>query len=529
MLFNLAPHPILNRMIDRERSKQSTHFSVNRLLRFSLPARASWTGVSASLAIVVFTTIIGFLIEPVVNGSNLAILYMLAVMFCALQWSRWAGILSAVLGALSLDYFFIPPFRSFVIGDVWHLVTLVGFLAVGLVVSLVTVAAKEEAALARRREADAASLYSFTNALASVNTLDEILGTVVRHFVEIFQRSIVVAARDADELAVRCSRPELTFESPVISWVLEHGEDAGRGTPTFSSSNTCYKPVQTGQGIIGVIGFEAGGPNGQIPTEQSELLRVFLSQTALAIMRADLARKAKRAEVLQETDKFQKALLTSVSHNLRTPLASILGVLNTILEDGALLDSSTQEGLLKTAKEEATRLDSLVQNLLDMTRLEGGAIKVRTELCDVHDIIAAALQQLGEVGHSDRIKVITDPDLPLVPLDDVLIVQVVVNLLDNAVKYSPADSPIEVEARLHADRLNIRVLDRGPGIAENELERVFEKFFRANVPGASKGAGLGLSICKGLVEAHHGDILARRRDGGGTELAVLLPLESASA
>ena len=230
--------------------------------------------------------------------------------------------------------------------------------------------------------------------------------------------------------------------------------------------------------------------------------------------------------LLQEADKLQKALLNSVSHNLRTPLASVLGALNSVLEDGALLDAPTKQSLLKTAKEEARRLDLLVQNLLDMTRLEGGAIRVKAEPCDVHDVVGAALYQLGETAQNRAISVAIAPDLPLVPMDDALIVQVLVNMLDNALKYSPGDAPIDIEAQLDTGQLEIRVLDRGRGIPEQELERVFEKFFRVALPGAPKGAGLGLSICKGFVEAHNGRILAKRRTQGGTELAFFLPLEA---
>jgi two-component system sensor histidine kinase KdpD len=454
---------------------------------------------------------------------------MLAIVFSALHWSRRAGILSATLGALSLNYFFVPPVRSLAIGDLWHLITLLGVLMIGLIVSLVIVAAKEDAALARQREEYAAALYSFTNALASVNKLDEILATVTRHFRNIFGRSVIVVARDGDGFTVFFSSPKLNLERDIIAWVLETGETAGCGSEAFPDSPISYWPVQSGQGVKGLVGFEAKSSKEPLPPEQSELLAIFLNQTGLAITRADLAKKAKRAEVLQEADKLQKALLNSVSHNLQTPLASILGVLNTILEDGALLDTTTQEALLKTAKDEAKRLERLVKNLLDITRLEGGAIHVRSEPCDVHDTIAATLQQLGEAGLSNRISVSVSPDLPLVPMDDVLIVQVLVNVLDNAVKYSVPDAPIEVQVRPCGDRLSIRVLDRGPGIAENELERVFDKFFRGSVAGAPKGAGLGLSICKGLIEAHHGQILAKRREGGGTEIAISIPLEPVHA
>ena len=252
-----------------------------------------------------------------------------------------------------------------------------------------------------------------------------------------------------------------------------------------------------------------------------------LSQRRQVEEAREAANRAKSESLaLQETDKLQKALLNSVSHNLRTPLASVIGAINTVLKDGALLDAPTQQSLLRTAQEEARKLDRLVQNLLDMTRLEGGAIRVRTELCDVHHVVGAALEQLGHATRGHAISTDSSPDMPLVPMDQVLIVQVLVNMLDNALKYSPNQGPIEIEARLESGQLEVRVLDRGMGISEQELEQVFEKFYRGASQGAARGAGLGLSICKGLVEAHNGRILAKCREQGGTEVAFFLPVQA---
>jgi len=508
------------------RSELSWKDSVLRLGDASTENR--WRGVPASVAIAVLITIVGFWIEPVIRTPNLAIFYMLAVVFSAIRWGRWAVTINAILSAILFDYFFVPPYRSFVIGDTWYLITLLGLLAVGWTVSILMVATREDARASRRREVRISALYSFTKSLAAGNELDLVLEAVARHFIEIFRRPLVVLLPGTEGLTVRFSSAELAFDEGEIeaaSWVFQKGQEAGCGTEIFSGSRIRYRPLKTGDGIIGVMGIQSTGSRDLLLIDQSDLLGVFMSQAALAITRADLATKAKRAEVLQEADKLQKALLNSVSHNLRTPLSSILGVLNTILEDGTLLDMPTQRNLLGTAQHEARRLDWLVQNLLDMTRLEGGAIRMKTELCDVNDIAAGALRQLSE-DQGKRISVTTAPNLPLVPLDDVLIVQVLVNMLDNALKYSPADAPVEVQARLAAGQLEIRVLDRGRGIPEQELERVFEKFHRVTVPGAPNGAGLGLSICKGFVEAHGGRILAERRPQGGTELVFFLPLEA---
>lgn len=528
--YAAGPKLLTHFSTDQDSASRSKLSWKDRILRLEEPpAGPDWRGVPASLAIVGFITIVGFWIEPHIRGSNLAIFYMLAVVFSALRWGKRAVAISAISGAVLFDYFFVPPYRSFVIGDVWYLITLIGLLAVGLTVSTLIVATKEEARASRRSEANIAALYGLAKSLAAESKLDRIVGVLERHVLETFQRPIIVMLPAAGGLTVFFRSPELPSddrEGAAAACAFENNQEAGHGTERFADSPVRYLPLKAWKGVVGVVGIQAEGWKDWHSIGRQQLLRGFMSQAALGITRAGLVKKAQQAELLQETDKLQKALLNSVSHNLRTPLASIIGALNTVLEDGALLDAPTQQSLLRTAQEEARKLNWLVQNLLDMTRLEGGAIRVRTELCDVHDVVGAALEQLGEATRSHAVSITIAPDIPLVPMDQVLIVQVLVNMLDNALKYSPGEARIEIEARLDSGQLAIRVLDRGMGIPEQELERVFEKFFRGASQGAPRGAGLGLSICKGFVEAHDGHILAKRRAQGGTEVAFFLPVQA---
>lgn len=487
----------------------------------------NWRGAAPGLSLSILLTIAGFWAVPVIKSTNLATLYMLAVVFSALRWGRAAAIVSALSGALLFDYFFVPPERSLAIGDVWYLITLLGLLAVGLTVSMLAVAAKDEARAAKSREERTALLYSFTQSLAAEIELDRILEVIDRHLTEAFRRPVVILLPEAGSLKPRllARNLELTGEEPAAAeWAFENGLEAGCGAKPFPESRFRFRPLKTGRGVVGVLGLLSQDAGGMLPPGQQQLLGTFLNQAALAITRANLAQQARRAELLQEADKLQKALLNSVSHDLRTPLVSIIGGLNSVLHDSAVLDEATQRALLETARDEAVRLNRLIQNLLDMSRLEGGGILAKTEPCDVHDVVGAALEQLGEVAHSHPISAVIDPDLPLVPMDHALIVQVLVNLLDNALKYSPAASPIEVGAGLDQGQLQIRVRNAGNDIPGQELERVFDKFFRGSSARSSRGAGLGLSICKGFVEAHHGRIWARRRPEGGTEFAFSLPL-----
>jgi two-component system sensor histidine kinase KdpD len=245
----------------------------------------------------------------------------------------------------------------------------------------------------------------------------------------------------------------------------------------------------------------------------------------VAIERALFAEQARDAEILQATEKLQSALLNSISHDLRTPLASITGALSSLEEKTLTINQKDRNSLIETAREEAERLNRLVENLLNMTRLEAGAIHLRKEPYDIQDVIGSSLEQIGERLDNRKVKITIQPDLPLIPLDFSLFGQVLVNLLDNAVKYSPADTLIEVNVNQKEDSVVIDVCDRGVGIPASDLERVFDKFYRVQRPENISGTGLGLTICKGIVEIHGGKIRASNRPEGGTIITVSIPME----
>ncbi len=257
-------------------------------------------------------------------------------------------------------------------------------------------------------------------------------------------------------------------------------------------------------------------------------MEAFASQAAVAVERARLVEQTRETQLLQATEKLQTALLNSISHDLRTPLVSITGALSSLQEDGEHLDSTTRQSLIVTARGEADRLNWLVGNFLEMTRIEAGAMKVIEEPCDAQDLIGSVLDRLSDRIADRQVIVDMQETLPLVPLDYVLIVQVLVNVLDNAIKYSAPDTPIEVRVRTAGDRLEIAVADRGIGIPPEDLVRIFDKFYRVQHPGSVGGTGLGLSIGKGIVEAHHGSIWAENRSGGGTVMTIALPLSQSA-
>jgi two-component system sensor histidine kinase KdpD len=313
-------------------------------------------------------------------------------------------------------------------------------------------------------------------------------------------------------------------ELAVADWAFRNRQPAGRGTETLISAGLLYLPLQTATGILGVLGIKLRDEADFESTEQRRLLSAFAMQATLAIERVQLVKQAEHAQILQAREGLERALLNSISHDLRTPLVTIIGALDTLKDKGYKLDGDTRKELLDTAREEAERLNRFVGNLLDMTRLEAGGVTLRKEQSDIQDLVGCALAALDKRLGKRKIETQIPDDLPPVMLDMALMTQVLVNLLDNALKYAPPDTGMDINARIDRGKLALEVCDRGPGVPEADLKRVFDKFYRIPVPEGAGGTGLGLAICKGIVEAHGGTIRADNRTGGGLRVIVTLPL-----
>jgi len=482
-----------------------------------------------SLLLVGAGTLLSALVHPLFSPTNLVMIYLLTVVIAAIYLGRGPSLMAAVLSVLAFDFFFVPPHLTLAVSDTQYLLTFIALLVVSLVISNLTARAHEQAEAAQHRQAQTAELYALSRDLAVAVDLDTILQNVLAHVSQTFGREVVILLPDAshDSVKSRAISPGFALnenELAVATWAFQHGQPAGRGTDTLPAASTRYMPLKTARGVVGVLGVKPSDPDRHLTPDQHRLLEAFVSQAALAIERAQLAEQARQTEVLQATEKLQAALLNSISHDLRTPLVSITGALSSLQEDNIELDEATRRSLVENAREEAERLNRLVGNLLDMTRIEAGALKVASEPCDVQDVIGAALERLGDRLRSRPLTVDVPPDLPLVPMDFVLMAQVLVNLLDNAFKYSPANAHIQVRARVEGPEAHIEIADRGVGIPPADLERVFDKFYRVQQPGQVTGTGLGLSICKGIVEAHGGRIWAENRAGGGARITFALPL-----
>jgi two-component system sensor histidine kinase KdpD len=458
--------------------------------------------------------------------------YLLGVIIVATRYGRGGSLLATILSVAAFDFFFVPPYFTFAVSDTQYIVTFAVMLVVALVISGLAVRIRAQAESARERERRMASLYAMSRELAGTRGVRELQNVAVRHIAEVFRTQVVVLLPQADGRLAPADGDAAQFpmdasELAVSQWVHEHGQVAGQGTDTLPGASGLYLPLTGSRGSVGVLGLRPQDPRPLQAPEQLHQLETFASQTALAIERARLAEDAERAQVRAETERLRNSLLSSVSHDLRTPLASITGAASTLLENEAHLDADTRRDLLESLHEEADRLNRLVQNLLEMTRLESGALQLHTEWHPVEEVVGAALGRFGKALARRAVTTRVPPDLPLVPMDDVLIEQVLINLLDNVLKYTPAESPIEVSAEDGGGAVLIEVADRGPGLRAGEERRIFEKFHRAEAAPTQRGAGLGLAICRGIVNAHGGRIWAENRPGGGVSVRFTLPVKEA--
>jgi two-component system sensor histidine kinase KdpD len=482
-----------------------------------------------SLIMVAAATALGFLIGGRLEATNLVMVYLLIVVIAAIYLGRGPAVLTSILGVLAFDFFFVLPYFTFAVSDTQYIITFIALFLVGMVISQLTVRAREQADAAQQRESETAELYGLSRDLAAAGELDVILRALIQHCEQTFEREIVVLLPEGNRLVSRLASAGLDLspeEMAVGDWVYRHGEPAGRHTNTLPAAQLRYLPLKTAQGVVGVLGVgKPGTAEHDLTPAQRRLMKAFANQAAQAIERVRFAEEARQIKLLQAAEKLQNALLNSISHDLRTPLVSITGALTSLDGQSNSLDDENRKSLIVTAREEADRLNRLVGNLLSMTRIESGAIKLHMEPGDIQDVIGTALEQLGPRIANRKVPVDIPLDFPLVPMDFTLMVQVLVNVLENAVKYSPEYCAIEVSAELVEGKARVKIADRGEGIPPEDLTRIFDKFYRVQRPESVSGTGLGLSISKGIVEAHGGQIFASRRDGGGTVITIDLPVD----
>jgi two-component system sensor histidine kinase KdpD len=491
------------------------------------PAPAvDWRGYLQAVGAVALATAIAWVIFPVSELSNLVMLYLMAIVAVAMRHGRGPSVAASLLSVAALDLFFVPPYLTFAVSDVRFALTFVVMLVVGLVIGTLTVRVRTQADAARQRELRTAALYAMSRELASTRGVADLVGVVVRHLREVFRSDVLVLLPGGDGgLVTQAAAGDLRLDATemgVARWVYEHRRPAGLGTATLPGARALYLPLVAPRGPVGVLGVRPADPGDLRSPDQQHHLETFANQAALAIDRTSLADEARAAAIREETERLRSSLLSSVSHDLRTPLAGITGAVSTVLDNDAQLDAATRRELLESARAEADRLNRLVQNLLEITRLQSGAVELRREWQSMEEVVGAALAHLAARMAGRPVDVRVPPDLPLVEMDAVLVEQVLINLLDNALKYTPPGSPITVQVTSTDRAMIVEVADRGPGLPRGQEERVFEKFYRGT-PEAGRGAGLGLAICKAIVDAHGGRTWAHNLPEGGVAFFFTLP------
>lgn len=488
------------------------------------------TGYPQAAAVVAIATGISWLAFPFVEPANLMMMYLLAVVAIAIRYGRGPSVFVSVASVAAFDFFFVPPYLTFAVADTQYLLTFLVMLIVALVISGLTLRTRRQAESAQHREQRTSALYAMSRELAQTGALEDLVAIAARHIGDVFDAETAVFLPDADgNLRVSWKEGGVSIDERDLAlsrWAFEHLQPAGLGTARPEAARAVYLPLPGHRGPLGVVSVRPRRRDAFATPEPLRQLETFVNQTALALERARLADEAQDARVRAETERLRNSLLTSVSHDLRTPLAAITGAATTILDSGTPLDQRTQQELLESVRDEAERLNRLVQNLLEMTRLESGALQLRRDWHPLEEVVGAALGRLSKALGARRVSVSLPPDLPLVAIDDVLIEQVLVNLLDNAVKYTPADSAIRIIATATDRKVTVEIADHGPGLPKGEEDRVFEKFYRA-APDGRRGAGLGLAICRGVIQAHGGRIWAQNLPEGGVAFLFTLPLTEA--
>lgn len=498
--------------------------------------RTDWRGYAMAACVVALSTLIAWpvqhrLLSRDSANVNVLMLYLLGVMWVATRYSRRAAALASVLAVAAFDFFFVPPYYTFAVSDQQYVFTFLVMLFTALTIGTLTHRVRAQADAARGRERRTETLLALSRELAAAANSDEVRSTIVRHVSEALDApAAVLVAEPGGRLSpgpagAAAGRADDPKERSVAEWAFRHGQVAGAGTGTLPAAAGTYLPMKTARGAVGVMAvFQKAA--GDWSPEQRQLMDAFASQAAVAVERAVLAAEAREAWERVEAEFLRNTLLSGVSHELRTPLAAITGAASSLADVGAGLPEAARRELLDTICGESERMDRLINNLLDMTRMESGGLVLKKEWHPLQELVGSALSHLGRRLDGREVKIDIPPDLPLVHADGVGIEQVLANLLDNAAEHTPPGTPILIGARAEEGGVVVEVADRGPGIPPGTEGRVFQKFFRAGPERTRRGIGLGLAIAKGIVEAHGGRVTAANRPGGGACFRITLPADT---
>ena len=471
---------------------------------------------------------VGLLIHRATQLPNISLIYLAAVLIVALRYGLGPSLYTSVISTLAYNYFFTEPHYSFEVHHPANVMALIFFIAVALAVSQLMSRLRAQADTVSDQARTTTELLNLSRKLAGTRKLDELADLAAGQLLRLLRVQAVVLTPDDGGLRTRGTVSGAALNEADLaaaSWSFEKNQSAGRGANTLPGARRLFVPLPATSGVVGVIGVHRDEEDFLLAPNERRLLDAVADLIAISIERIRLAKQIDQNKLLAETEQLRSALLTSISHDLRTPLAGIMGAITSLRAYGAQYDAATREELLVTAQDETERMNRFIGNLLDMTRLDAGAVKPRIESCDLQDIAASALQRTARALAAHRVVTDYAAPLPLVKLDFVLMEQVLVNLLENAAKYTPEGSTVTLAIQSFRYALTIEVRDQGPGIAPDELQRIFDPFHRIRRGDQQRaGIGLGLAVCRGFVEAMGGRIRAlNRKDGPGSVFEIELP------
>jgi two-component system sensor histidine kinase KdpD len=465
-----------------------------------------------------------------IDLANIVMLFLLTEVVVAVRWGRGPAVLAAFMCVAAFDFFFVPPRLSFAVSDVQYLITFLVMLGVGLFTGQITAGLRYQARVAMRREARSHVLYQVARDLSQLLLTDDVMHTASQAISREFKARVLILLLDRHE---RLQAPQQApshaeshagpdWDIGTAQWALDHNQAAGLGTDTLPGSAWLYLPLKATVRTRGVLAIQPSDPRMLMVPEQRQQLDTFAALVAMALERVHFVDVAQEASVHIESERLRNSLLAALSHDLRTPLSVLVGLADTL----SLMQPLTaqQSEIAASMREESLRMSKMVSNLLDMARIQSGDIQLRRDWQSVEELVGSSLAATRNVLGARDVQVRLAPELPLVECDAALIVRVLVNLLENAAKYTPAGSPLRLSARVDGAELLVALADHGPGVPPDQLEAIFDKFTRVDAESATPGVGLGLAICRAIVQAHRGRIWADNLPAGGAVFTFTLPL-----
>lgn len=461
--------------------------------------------------------------------ANIVMLFLLAVVVSGVKWGRGPAVSAAFLSVALFDFLFVPPRLSFAVTDVQYLLTFAVMLIVALVTGQLAGGARFQARVAARREERARALYEFARELSGALLPEQVTDISDAALRRTFGSDVRIVLPDADDrLVVDDADAPFPIDAGIAQWAFDKAQAAGAGTDTLPGTDVLYVPLRAPMRTRGVLAIRAHREQLLLLPEQRQLLDTFATLTAIALERVHYIEVAQQALIQIESERLRNSLLAALSHDLRTPLAALVGLADVLQRQGETLPAATRE-LATAIRDSAMNMSALVNNMLDMARLQSGQVKLRLEWQPLEEVVGSALRETARLLADHHIEIAMPSDLPFARFDAALVERVLVNLLENAAKYTPRGATVRIAAEVAGNALTVTVSDDGPGVPAGQEEAIFEQFVRGEKESATPGVGLGLAICRAIVTAHRGHIVAANPPGGGARFTFTLPLEAMPA